>query len=256
MAGKERQCCVPCLAHSASCKLLVWGQQQSADWLQLSLSFSSRTSNRSANSVPCLALHQQQSAEWLQLSPRTAAFKDLQGAKKAATIPGQLLPCSQVVDYLRAQQGSMLTGKSLCRSRAEDLRAQLLEFQAPREESRQQMVDWLKDAAGEAKQVSMWCREGPAAVCHAPKVTLVVCQRGALKCCLCAIRGALEAMLCASRGALKLLPHQRCTLHGSCVLAKVTWEEELHARQRVWMNRLKFAWLDSRNQGSAEAVKP
>ncbi len=60
----------------------------------------------------------------------------------------------------------MLTWKPLCRSRAEDLRAQLLEFQAPREESRQQMVDWLKSAAGEAKQVSMWF---PTAALCAPE---------------------------------------------------------------------------------------
>ena len=85
------------------------------------------------------------------------------GADNTAIISRQRLPSIQTVLYLRARQGSMLTGTLLRRSRAEDLRAQLLEFQAPREESRQQMVDWLKSAAGEAKQVSMWCRKCPAA---------------------------------------------------------------------------------------------
>ena len=108
-----------------------------------------------------------------QTSYHRATQMQLSGAShNTGIISRQLLLCIQTMPYLRTWQGSMLTGTWLCRSRAEDLRAQLLEFQAPREESRQQMVDWLKSAAGEAKQVSTWCRKSPAAAGKAKQVSL------------------------------------------------------------------------------------
>ena len=146
----------------------------------------------------------------LQLSHGNAAVRGLKLATKTAFISRQLLPCIQTAPCLRAWQGSVLTGQLLCRSRAEDLRAQLLEFQAPREESRPQMVDWLKSSAGEAKQVGVWWSESPAAAFCAPEEPLSASSLYAQQC-------ALEQLSMCLRGALEwvLMCQQGCS-HTSC----------------------------------------
>ena len=139
----------------------------------------------------------------------------------------------------------MLTGQLLCRSRAEDLRAQLLEFQAPREESRPQMVDWLKSSAGEAKQVGVWCSECPAAASYTPNEPPSESSMHAQQCALeqpsmCS-RGALEWVSDVSAGVLSYF--LLCAIRVAPCMAPVCQQgcpgSGLHVRQWVQMHQLK-----------------